>query len=150
MYFLLLVLYAKLAVKSRITVFQKCKKAIVIYDISSQYFCLQYKRQSLNKMNYFYNGLPIFSCLTHSQVGFDVRSGKFTNQYLGIPALFILRKPRFRCKRYMLTKNEMISCFRPQSTVWATSNVRFSTNQQGKSVVSSQKSYIYCCPSGSI
>ena len=28
-------------------------------------------------------------------------------------------------------------------TVWATLNVRFLTNQRGKSVVSSQKSYIY-------
>ena len=35
------------------------------------------------------------------------------------------------------------------STVWVTVSVRFSTDQKGKSVVSSQKSYIYRCPSGS-
>ena len=35
-------------------------------------------------------------------------------------------------------------------TVWATLNVRFLTNQRGKSVVSSQKSYIYRFPSGTI
>ena len=34
------------------------------------------------------------------------------------------------------------------TTVLALLNVRCSTNQQGKSVVSSQKSYIYRCPSG--